>query len=55
MRAFEYVCFEIASSSEQPLCYFARMEIKSDFKCVFFTIILKSVNYGLEIAIRFCH
>ena len=35
MRTFEHVCFEIASSSKQPLCYFAETEIKSDLKCVF--------------------
>ena len=40
MKTFEYVCFEIASSSKQPLCYFAKTEIKSDFKFVF-TVILK--------------
>ena len=35
MRTLEYVYFEISSSSEQPLCCFAKTEIKSDFKCVF--------------------
>ena len=35
MRTFEYVCFEIVKSSLQPLCYFAKSEIESDFKCVF--------------------
>ena len=52
MRKFEYVCFEIASS--QPLCCVAKTEIKSDFKCVFYSYI-KNVNYGLVINIRFCH
>ena len=35
MRTFEYVCFEIASSSKQPLSCFAKTEIKSEFKFVF--------------------
>ena len=34
MRIFAYVCFEIASSDWQPLCCFAKTEIKSDFKWV---------------------
>ena len=54
MRTFEYVCFEIVSSSQQSLCYFAQTEITSDFKCVF-TVILKNGNYSLVIIIRFCH
>ena len=54
MRTFEYVCFEIASSSLQPLCCFAKTEIKSDFKCVL-TVILKNNNYGLVIIIKFRH
>ena len=33
---FKYVCFEIALSSKQPLCCFAKTEMKSDFKCVFY-------------------
>ena len=55
MRIFEYVCFEIASSSLQPLCWFAKTEIKSDFKFVFLQLYLKNVNYGLAIIIRFRH
>ena len=39
MRAFEYVCFEAACSSKQPVSCFAKKEIKSDFKNVF-TVIL---------------
>ena len=54
MRTFEYVCFEIASSSLQPLCCVAKTEIQSDFKCVF-TDIYKNFNYGLLIIIRFCN
>ena len=41
MRTFEYICFEIASSSKQPLCCFAKPEIKSDFKSCVLTVILK--------------
>ena len=55
MRTFEYVCFKNASSSKQPLCCFAKMEIKSDFKCVFIQLYLKNDNYDLVIIIRFCH
>ena len=55
MRTFEYVCFEIALSSEQPLYCFAKTEIKSDFKCVFLQLYLKNVHYGLVIIIRFRH
>ena len=55
MRTFEYICFEIASSSKQPLCCFAKPEIKSDFKSCVFTVILKNVNYSLVIIIRFRH
>ena len=55
MRTFEYVCFKIALSSKQALCCFAETEIKSDFKCVFYSYIEKFVNYGLVIIIRFCH
>ena len=56
MRSFEYVCFKIASSSEQSMCCFAKTEIKSDFKCVFLTVILKkNVNYGLVIIILLSH
>ena len=55
MRTFEYVCFEIVSSSQQPLCCFVKTEIKSDFKCVFVQLYQKSVNYGLVIIIRFRH
>ena len=55
MRTFEYVCFEIASSSQQPLCCFAKTEIKSDLRYVFLQLYLKIVNYGLVIIIQFCH
>ena len=55
MRTFEYVCFEIALSSLQPLCCFAKTEIKSDFKCVFYSHIKKNYNYGLVIIIRYRH
>ena len=41
MRTFEYVCFKIASSSKQPMCCFAKTEIKSDLNG-FFTVILKT-------------
>ena len=46
MRTFKYVCFEIASSSLQPLCCFAKTEIKLDFN-VFFTVILKKCQLWL--------
>ena len=49
MRNFEYVCFETASSNQQPLCCFAKTGIKSDFKCVFFTVIIKKCQ------LRFSH
>ena len=43
-------------SVHQPLCCFAKTEIKSDFKCGFLQLYLKkNVNYGLVIIIRFCH
>ena len=48
MRTFEYVCFEIASSSQQPLCCFAKTAIKKDFKCVFVTVILKNCQLLLS-------
>ena len=57
MRTFEYVCFEGASSRKQPLRCFAKTEtlVKSDFKCVFFTVLnvsfysyIKNVHYGLS-------
>ena len=54
MRAFEYVCFEIASSSLQPLCCFAKTEIKSDLSCASYSYI-KNDHYGIAIIIRFCH
>ena len=38
MRTFECICFEIAFSSLQPVCCLAKTEIKSDFKCLFFTV-----------------
>ena len=43
MRTFQFVCFEIALSSQQPLCCFAKTEIKSDFKRVF-TVILRRIS-----------
>ena len=52
MRTFEYVFFEIASSSQQPLCSFGD---KIRFLMCVFTVILKNVNYRLEIIIRFRH
>ena len=54
MRTFEYVCFEIASSSYQPLCCFAKTDIKSYFKRVFYSFI-KKLSISLVIIIRFCH
>ena len=41
MRTFEYVCFMIALSSYQPLCFFAKTEIKSNFKFDFYSYIKK--------------
>ena len=55
MRTFKYVCFEIELSSLQPLCCFAKIEIKSDFKFVFYNYIKKIVNYGLVIIIPVYH
>ena len=55
LRCYSKITFEFASSSKQPLCCFAKTEIKSDFKCVFYSYIKKNVNYGLVIIIRFCH
>ena len=55
MRTFEYICLKIVSFSKEPLCCFAKTEIKSDFKCVFTVILKKNVNYGLVIIIRFRH
>ena len=46
MRTFQFVCFEIELSSQQPLCCFAKTEIKSDFKCVF-TVIYILLNKSL--------
>ena len=42
MRTLEFVCFEIASSSKQPLCCFTKTELKSDFNVCDFTVILKN-------------
>ena len=46
MRTFEYVCFEIASSSLQPLCCFAKTEIQSDFICVSTVILKKQLRFS---------
>ena len=53
MRTFQYVCFEVAFSSKQPLrVFFAKTEKKSDFKCVFFYSYIKNnVHYGLVIIV----
>ena len=49
MRTFEHICLEVASSSKQPLRYFAKTEIKSDVKCVFYSYIKTIVHYSLVI------
>ena len=60
MRTFDYVCFEVASSCKQHLHYFAKAEIKSDFRsmCFFYNepiFFLKNINYGYVVIERFCH